>query len=138
MFKLVHIIVRDEGIYSYLYEYLIDPLLNVSDLTIRMALLCVAHLCVSRDVLPDIGLMVVALLVENPSLLAIVGCRMLNDMKQTGAKSLHQAEGQSFCYSKSTLPPIEFTEFTPQSGLHAEPPKIETRSLSRLDTDTLV
>lgn len=99
-----------------------------------MVLLCLAHFCVSLAVPQNLGFIAVALLVENPCLLAVVGCRMLNHMKETGARSLQQDKSQSFCGPRPTLASIEFAYFTSQSGSPTELTESELRA--RVDSDS--
>lgn len=86
-------------------------------------------MCVSPLEVSNLGLAIVRSLMDYPSFLSAVVCRMLCHVKEMGKSSLQQGEGQTSC--RSTLAVIEFAEIT-QSDSSAE---LENEARAQVESD---
>lgn len=118
-FGLVYVIVRDESIYSYLYAKTFRPLGENWWTFISMILIFIVQMCGSLVQVSNLGPAIFKSLMDHPSFLSVVGCRMLFHMKEMGASGMQQVEDQTSGGPKSTLAPIEFADITQQSGSSA-------------------
>lgn len=87
--------------------------------TISMILIFIAQMCGSFLRVSGLGLAMFRSLMDHPSFLSVMGCRMLYHMKEMGASGLQQAVGQTSGGPNLTLAPIEFAEIAQQPGSSA-------------------